>query len=54
MAPSVTWCGAPIWSLSDEKRTSRDHRKSVANDPKRHFGTANYRIAKGLLSHFVR
>jgi hypothetical protein len=29
------------------KRTLRDHRKSVAADPKRYFATANYRIAKG-------
>ena len=25
----------------------------VENDPSRHFATANYRIAKGLLDHLV-
>jgi hypothetical protein len=35
------------------KRTLRDHRKSVASDPKRYFATANYRIAKGLFDRLV-
>ena len=40
-------------SLSGEKRTLRVHPISVANDPLRHFATANYRTAKGLFDHLV-
>jgi hypothetical protein len=32
---------------------ARAHRKSVANDPKRHFVIVNYRIAKGSFNHLV-
>jgi hypothetical protein len=42
-----------VWSLLGEKRTSRDHRKSVGPDPKRHFATTNYRIAKSMFDHAI-
>jgi hypothetical protein len=48
--------GAAIWSLSEEKRTSPGHLKSVAFDPSRHLATANCRIAErslALLRHGV-
>jgi hypothetical protein len=45
--------GAVIWSLSGKKRTSHDHRKSVAVDPQRHFAIVNCGIAKGSLDHLV-
>jgi hypothetical protein len=38
---------------SGGKADMRDHRKSVAPDPKQHFATANYRIAKDLLDQLV-
>jgi hypothetical protein len=38
--------------LRDE-RTSREHRGSVENDPKRHFATVNCRIAKGSFNRVV-
>jgi len=43
-------CGAAVWSLSGEKRTLRDHHKSVVPDPKRRFAAINCRIAKGTLA----
>jgi hypothetical protein len=43
-----------FWSLSGVKRTPRDHRKSVAPDPERHFAAINCRIAKGLFDFDAR
>jgi hypothetical protein len=51
--PKRHWCDTAIWSLLGEKRTLRNHRKSVADDPQRHFATTDYRIAKGSLDHLV-
>src|SRR5580700_2262367 len=43
----------PVRSLSGAKRTWRGRRQSVAPDPKRHFTTVIYRIAKGSFDHIV-
>src|SRR5580704_15478116 len=42
-----------LWSLSGDKRTLNDHRKSVAFDPLRYFTTIKYCIAKGSFAFDV-
>lgn len=42
-----------IWSVSGEKRTAREHPKSVANDPWHHFDIANWCIATCSFDHLV-
>ena len=47
MARSVTLCDVVDRSHSGAKRTWRGHSQSFVHDPKRHFATINYCIAKG-------
>jgi hypothetical protein len=42
-----------MWSLLVAKRTWRDNRKSVADDPSRYFDSPYCRIAIGLFDHLI-
>jgi hypothetical protein len=52
--PHATCRNAVVRSLSGEKQTLCDHRKSVVRDPCCHLATVNCRSAKGSFDHAIR